>query len=282
MDSTRTLTVNRETTLCISLAARPSNHGVRFHNYLYRRLGLNFSYHAIAPQDIDHAVAGIRGLNIRGAGISMPYKQAVIDLIDSLDPSAERIAAVNTIVNTNGHLRGYNTDYLAVSQLLRTHHVDPSLKVSICGAGGMAKAVVAALADHGFEASRCTVVARRAEKAKELAEKYRWSYATRVPRDQDMLINATPLGMEGPHRQQSAFDHSDIARAAVIFDVVAHPSETPLIRAARGSSPISPRTVITGDEVIALQAAAQFTLYTGVTLDPELVNEAEAFARGKK
>ena len=68
--------VDRDTVLCISLAARPSNHGVRFHNWLYDKLGLNYLYKAVAPTDIAQAVAGIRGLGIRGAGVSMPYKQA--------------------------------------------------------------------------------------------------------------------------------------------------------------------------------------------------------------
>ena len=107
--------VDRDTVLCISLAARPSNHGVRFHNWLYDKLGLNYLYKAVAPTDIAQAVAGIRGLGIRGAGVSMPYKQAVIPLVDELHPSAARIEAVNTIVNTDGRLVGYNTDYVAVA-----------------------------------------------------------------------------------------------------------------------------------------------------------------------
>lgn len=142
--------VDRETVLCVSLAARPSNHGVRFHNWLYDKLGLNYLYKAIAPTDITQAVAGIRGLGIRGAGVSMPYKQDVIPLIDKLDPSAERINAVNTIVNTDGELVGYNTDYVAVASLLQSHNVDPALKVAVRGSGGMANAVVAALADYGL------------------------------------------------------------------------------------------------------------------------------------
>jgi len=117
--------VDRDTVLCISLAARPSNHGVRFHNWLYDKLGLNYLYKAVAPTDIAQAVAGIRGLGIRGAGVSMPYKQAVIPLVDELHPSAARIEAVNTIVNTDGRLVGYNTDYVAVADLLREHEVDP-------------------------------------------------------------------------------------------------------------------------------------------------------------
>ena len=128
---------DRNTTLCVSLAARPSNHGVRFHNWLYAELGLNFLYKAIAPTDIEQAVAGIRGLDIRGAGVSMPYKAAVIPLIDHVDPSAARIQAVNTIVNDGGVLTGYNTDYSAVSELLASHAVDTDLRVAVRGSGAV-------------------------------------------------------------------------------------------------------------------------------------------------
>lgn len=89
----------RDTQLCISLAARPSNIGTRFHNYLYNALDLNYAYKAFAPRDIAQAVAGIRGLPIRGAAVSMPYKEAVIDLVDVMEPSAAAIDSVNTIVN---------------------------------------------------------------------------------------------------------------------------------------------------------------------------------------
>ena len=113
-----TTDITRDTTLCISLSGRPSNLGTRFHNFLYDELGLDYIYRAFTTTDIAAAVGGIRALGIRGAGISMPFKAAVIPLIDSLDDSASVIESVNTIVNTDGHLRGYNTDYSAVATLL--------------------------------------------------------------------------------------------------------------------------------------------------------------------
>jgi shikimate dehydrogenase len=153
-----TATITRDTSLCVSLAARPSNIGTRFHNFLYDELGLDFVYKAFAPVDLEAAVAGIRGLGIRGAGVSMPFKEACIPLLDELDPSAAAIDSVNTIVNDGGRLRGYNTDYLAVQQVLAAHEVPPDLEFPVLGNGGMAKAVVAALRDAGFTCG--TVVAR--------------------------------------------------------------------------------------------------------------------------
>ncbi|AZA11181.1 shikimate 5-dehydrogenase [Corynebacterium gerontici] len=264
--------VDRETVLCISLAARPSNHGVRFHNWLFDHYGLNYLYKAVVPVDITAAIAGVRGLDIRGAAVSMPYKQDVIRLIDALDPSAERIDAVNTIVNDDGLLTGYNTDYIAVASLLRSHDVAPEFHVAVHGSGGMANAVVAALADHGM---RGTVVARNETTGSALAQRFGWDYAAQVPEGAQMLVNVTPLGMFGDHQDVQAFSDEAIARAEVIFDVVAYPVETPLIKAARAAG----KPIIHGGEVVALQAAEQFKLYTGVDPSPEAVEQAEAYSQ---
>lgn len=266
--------VDRHTVLCVSLAARPSNHGVRFHNWLYAKLGLNYLYKAVAPADIEQAVLGIRGLGIRGAGVSMPYKQAVIPLIDALHPSAERINSVNTIVNTDGHLVGYNTDYVAVEKLLFSHQVDPTLTAAVRGSGGMANAVVAALADYGLNG---TVVARNQETGSRLAHRYGWQYAPEVPSNATLLVNVTPLGMAGDSADVQAFSDEHIARAKVVFDVVAFPVHTPLIQAATRLGVAT----INGGEVVALQAAEQFALYTGVTPSPADIAAAEQYAQAE-
>ncbi len=153
-----TTEITRDTQLCISLSGRPSNLGTRFHNHLYAQLGLDFLYKAFTTSDLPSAVAGIRALGIRGCGVSMPFKEDVIPLVDSMDDSATAIASVNTIVNTDGHLRAYNTDYVAIVSLLRSHAVDPGSTFAVLGSGGMARAVVAALRDSGF--AEGVVVAR--------------------------------------------------------------------------------------------------------------------------
>ena len=102
--------ITKDTVLCMSLAGRPSNVGTRFHNFLYAELDLDFVYKAFTTTDPAAAIAGIRALGIRCCGVSMPYKEACIELVDELDGSAEAIGSVNTIVNTNGQLRAYNTD----------------------------------------------------------------------------------------------------------------------------------------------------------------------------
>lgn len=295
--------LNKDMTLCISLSGRPSNIGTRFHNYLYDALELNYIYKAFSTGDLPAAIAGVRGLGIRGCAVSMPFKEAVIPLVDELDPSAAAIESVNTIVNTAGHLTAYNTDYLAIQRLVERHAVAPC-PVVVRGSGGMAKAVVAALRDAGFTDG--TVLARNEGAGRALAEQYGWRVATEAPScavpdaadaagadaDADaaaaagradvaaglgasLLVNVTPIGMAGgAESAEQSFSDAAIAAASVVWDVVAMPSETPLIRAARAAG----TRVITGAEVIAIQAEEQFVLYTGVRPSPELVAEASAFS----
>jgi len=267
--------LNKDTRLCISLAARPSNFGTRFHNYLYEQFGLDFVYKAFTTTDLAGAIAGVRALGIRGCSVSMPFKEDVIALVDELDASATAIQSVNTIVNDDGYLRAYNTDYIAAADLLASNRLDPATPFLLRGSGGMAKAVAAALRDSGFAAG--TIVARNEERGRALADElgYGW-LAEPGAHTAPLLVNVTPIGMAGgAQASESAFTAAAINAADTVFDVVALPAETPLILAARAAG----KTVITGAEVIALQAAEQFERYTGMRPTPAQVQAASAFAR---
>lgn len=266
--------LNRDTTVCISLSGRPSNHGIKFHNYLYEKFGLDFLYKAMTTTDIKAAIGGVRALGIRGCSVSMPFKQDVIPLMDEMDHSASVIGAVNTIVNTDGYLHAYNTDVIAVASLLQSHAVDNSLPFVLQGSGGMARAVAGAFYDAGFKQG--TIIARNEKAGRELADKYGYAWVSSVNEaSAPIIVNVTPIGMEGaPEADALSFPQASIDTATVVFDVVAMPVETPLIRAARAAG----KEVITGGEVIALQAAEQFRLYTDVEVSAADVEEAEGQA----
>ncbi len=270
-----TLRIDRDTRLCMSMSARPSNVGTRFHNFLYEELGLNYVYKAFAVTDLAGAVAGIRALSIRGCAVSMPHKEAVIAFVDTMRPSAAAIGAVNTLVNDDGHLTAHNTDYVAVATLVAERAVDPATPVVLRGSGGMAKAVAAALCDAGFRTG--TLIARNETAGRTLADRCGWRWAPDVGDTHDaLLVNVTPIGMAGgAEAEDLAFTEAEIARALTVFDVVAMPAETPLIRAARRLG----RPVITGAEVMTLQAVEQFVLYTGIRPTPEAIARATAFSR---
>ncbi len=267
--------LNKDMTLCISLSARPSNNGTRFHNHLYGQLDLNWIYKAFAPTDLALAIAGMRGLGIRGCAVSMPFKEEVIALVDELDTSALAIDSVNTIVNNNGRLTAYNTDYTAIEVLLAAHAIPLESTVQVKGSGGMAKATVAALRDAGF--TKVTIIARNELAGMALASQYGFAWS---PEDSgetaDLIINVTPIGMAGgAGEDELSFSRASIEAAAVVFDVVALPAETPLVRAARAAG----KPVITGAEVATIQALEQFVLYTGIRPTPDQVAEAERFTR---
>jgi len=267
--------IGRDTKLCMSLSARPGNAGSMLHNRLYELLGLDYVYKSFSTTDLPAAIGGIRALGIRGCAVSMPFKEAVIPLIDAMEPSASAIDSVNTIVNDNGRLTGYNTDFVAVRDLLVQRGIDPALPFAVRGSGGMAKAVVAALRDCGF--GEGVVVARNREAGQALAEQYGYAWQAEVPaRGAPLLINVTPLGMAGADERAMSFDDAQIAGCEVAFDVVAQPAMTPFILAADKAG----KTIISGAEVIVLQAVEQFVLYTGIRPEPEMIRDAALVAHG--
>ncbi|HEX6241561.1 MAG TPA: shikimate 5-dehydrogenase [Polyangiales bacterium] len=268
------LSIGRDTTLCMSLSARPGTFGSRFHNHLFAALSLDYVYKAFSTQDLPAAISGIRALGIRGCAVSMPFKEACIPLLDELAPSAARIQSVNTIVHESGRLIGHNTDYAAVRALIAELGLASDAKITLRGSGGMAKAVAHALAELGFGAA--TLVARNRERGEALAQATGLAYRAKLALDpQALLINATPLGMAGaPEAQERSFPEPAIARAESVFDVVAQPVETPLIRAARGLG----KRVITGGQVLVLQGLEQFVLYTGLRPNAQQLADAAAFA----
>lgn len=271
-----TIAINKDTKLCMSLAGRPGNFGTRFHNYLYEALNLNYIYKAFTTNDIQAAVGGIRALGIRGCAVSMPYKEACIPFLDELDASAAAIESVNTIVNDEGKLRAYNTDYIAVSNLLDQYEVPRDAVFALRGSGGMAKAVACAMRDAGFKSG--FIVARNEKAGQALANLYGYDWKPDMNSVRaDLLVNVTPVGMAGgPESDDLAFSPEAIEQAHTVFDVVALPPETPLIRHAREKE----KKVITGAEVAAIQALEQFVLYTGVRPDEELIRKAADHARG--
>ncbi|MCC3703971.1 shikimate 5-dehydrogenase [Rouxiella badensis] len=267
--------LNKDTTICMSLAARPSNFGTRFHNYLYDAMDLDYLYKAFTTRDLKAAIGGVRALGIRGCAISMPFKEECIPMLDELDASAKAINSVNTIVNNDGYLKAYNTDYIAIATLLKQYQVPTDFTFALRGSGGMAKAVACALKDAGF--NKGVIVAKNEKTGPELASLYGFEWRKEMGNlNADLLINATPIGMaNGEDANKLSFTEQQIEQAQVIFEIVALPAETPLLTYAKSKN----KAVITGAEVFAIQAVEQFVLYTGVRPDDELFQQAAHYAR---
>jgi len=237
---------------------------VRVHNAAYRALGLNYIYVAFSIQDIRAAIAAMRALSLRGCAVTMPFKEAVVPLLDHLDPDAAAIAAVNTIVNDDGILTGYNTDWLAAKQALAEVTALEGKVVAVLGAGGAGRAVCYALARAGCKVH---VFNRTMARAEELAAAFGLAGAhppADLPALTDcaILVNATSVGYLDP--DSSPIPDDWLRSDWVVMDIVPEPLETRLLRAARARGA---RTV-PGWRMRLLQAAAQFRLYTG--LEPPL------------
>ncbi|WP_206362078.1 shikimate 5-dehydrogenase [Sphingomonas montana] len=270
--------IGRDTMMCMSLSARPGNFGSRFHNHLYDALGIDAVYKSFSTTDLAGAIGGIRALGIRGCAVSMPFKEAVIALLDDLAPSARAIDSVNTIVNDAGRLTGHNTDYGAVRTLVQRSGIAADTPFLLRGSGGMGKAVAAALRDAGQ--TRGTIVARNPAAGQALAGQYGFGWVAE-PADAPeaaMLVNVTPIGMRGGNEGMLAFPDAMIAQAVLVCDAVAVPAETPLLTAAARHGVAR----ITGAEIAVLQALEQFVLYTGRTPTTAQVAAAAAFAAGNE
>lgn len=185
-------------------------------------------------------------MGIRGCAVSMPFKESCIPFLDAIDPSAKVIDSVNTIVNDDGKLTGLNTDYIAVKSLIASHRLDTNARVMIQGSGGMGKAVIAAFRDAGFR--DVIIAARNRQRGLALAKQYGFQWQP-LPEGiaAEILVNVTPLGMAGGAESNTlAFSEAMVAQASVVFDVVALPAETPLIRLAqqRVSKPSAVRKLL--------------------------------------
>lgn len=249
--------------LCGSLSLHPVSLGRAMHEAGYRALGLPWVYVPFAVErDLEGALRGMRALGIRGLGISMPHKLAVMRWLDALDPLAARIGAVNTVVNDEGRLVGHNTDAWGAIAALREVREPRGARVLVLGAGGAARAVVFGLVDAG---ATVTIANRDLGRGRELAEAagasgvVAWDAAGDAAAAHDVVINATTVGMVAPGEPPGCPLPAPAVRAdLVVMDIVYKPIETELVRAARAAG----AEVVHGGRMLLHQAGRQFALYT--------------------
>ena len=251
-------------------------------NTAFAAVHLDWTYVALEVRaaSLPDAFAGVRALGIEGLSVTMPHKESAAACADQLSPTAERLGAVNCIVNRGGVLTGHNTDGEGfVRSLAHGFSFDPNGKRCVVfGAGGSARSIVLALSDAG--ASEIVVVNRtlgRAERAAALAgdrgEVVALEGAHSDIADADLVVNATSIGMGEPSSTDVPFDASGMHEGQLLVDIVYNPLETPLLAAARSRGV----SVANGVSMLAHQAAVQFELWTGVDapIDVMLASVAE-------
>ena len=194
---------NSNPIVCGSISARPSPLGVAMHNAAYRALGLPYTYVAFGVEDTEKAVLAVRYLGFRGLGVSMPHKIAIIPFLDAIDETAGAIGAVNTVVNDDGRLTGYNTDWTGAIRALEEQIDLAGKRAVVIGAGGAARAIV-----YGLVRSKSlvTIYNKTAGKGKALAGDFGVAFGGTLDElgapdalgAYDVLINATSVGFHAP------------------------------------------------------------------------------------
>lgn len=244
-------------------------------NAAIERAGLDYNYTAlpVQPEDLPAAVAGLKALHYRGWNVTIPHKSAIMPLLDEIDEAARIIGAVNTVVNDNGKLTGYNTDCLGFMGALTARQIDLSNKTAVLlGAGGAARAVIWGLIKAGV--AEVVLGVRNPAKAQPLADEFsaygkvtvcHWEEAAFAEKLQacDLLVNTTPLGMTPKVEECPPVDWSKVKDSAFVYDIIYTPAETRFLREAREHG----HKTVNGEEMLAGQGAAALQMWTGVQPD---------------
>jgi shikimate dehydrogenase len=270
-------------TQLVGLIGWPVEHSLSpaMHNAAFDALGLNWRYVPlpVPPGQVKTAVRGLAALGFRGANVTVPHKQAVMPVLDSIVPNARALGAVNTLVigrraDGTSTIGGYNTDDKGFVGALRQGGFEPEDggNIVVVGAGGAARAVVFGLLWSGL--GEIVVLNRTLERAQALISdlSYHPPFAARLralpltpetlvesARAADLLVNATTLGM-WPHVEGSIWP-ADVPLPAhlTVFDLVYNPLETRLLRQARESG----ARAVDGLGMLVRQGAIAFEMWTG-------------------
>lgn len=251
------------------------------HNSAYGALGIadQFIYlaHSVLPSELPRAIEDFRSIqNYRGISVGVPHKQTVIPFLHRIDPAAEKIGAVNTIVinreNGEAVLTGYNTDWIGILGAFRERKIDLRGKmVTIIGAGGAARAAVYAVLREG---ATVRIYNRTPKRAKTLAVDFRCESEgldkISEIRSADVVINATNLGIKPD--DPLAISQALIKPHHILFDVVYSRNipKTRLVKAAEQQG----ATVIQGREMLLWQGVEQFRLFTKQDAPIEVMRKA--------
>jgi len=238
------------------------------HNGAFRRMGLNAVYLSFEIKDLKEAINGIRGLGIRGVSVTIPFKTEVIPFLDKVEDVAEKIKAVNTIVNKGGKLIGYNTDWCGALEALEEKVDLKGKRVVLLGAGGAARAIGFALKTRDCEVIIANhTMDRGAVLAKELMCIHRPVSSTEGLKA-DVMINATSVGMH-PYDQESPLPKKVLREGMAVMDIVYQPLRTKLLQEAEERR----CQTINGLEMLSRQGAAQLEIWTGKRPEVGMIKE---------
>ena len=278
--------MDAKTRLC-AVIGNPIEHSLSpaIHNAAFDHLGLNYVYVAFRVEDVSSAIAGVRGMGIRGLSVTIPHKVEIIKYLDKIDEIADRTGSVNTIVNENRSLKGYTTDGTAAVRSLKEKGVDiKGKRILILGSGGAARAIAFTLIMKERPASLVIggIIQKEIDKLVQDISGFtplevntksgavapddllltgfivNDESLEKQVQDIDILIQCTPVGMH-PKTDNTPVPKRLLRDSLAVFDIIYNPLKTRLIRDAEETGCV----VVSGIDMFVYQAALQFELWTG-------------------
>jgi len=283
------MSISGKTEVC-GIIGDPIEHTMSpvMHNAAFQKLGLDFVYlpFQVKKEALSRAVDGVRALNIKGLNVTIPHKVAIIPFLDKLDPLAEKIGAINTIVNDGGVLTGYNTDATGFLQALLEQGVEPEGKTTvILGAGGASRGISFILAERG---AHLAILNRQSGRAEELAQRIAQVFEkditaltlgeenlAKVLAKADILVNTTSVGMN-PDIDKTPVPAGLLKPGLIVFDIVYNPVQTRLLKEAEAAG----AKTINGLDMLVWQGALAFEKWTGQKAPRDLMKREAIKALG--
>lgn len=247
------------------------------HNAAIAALGLDYIYvpFHVEPAGLADAIAGVRAMGFAGVNLTIPLKEAAVDMVDGLSEQAARVRSVNTLWWNNGRLMGDSTDGEGFLRSLQAEvEIIPS-QALVLGAGGSSRAICFALAERGVN---LTIANRTVERARRIAGLISGVRVDVINMDEcalrsaagmaSLIVNCTPVGMT-PRMGESPLDKSFISSRHVVYDLVYNPIETTLMQDAKQQG----AKAINGVKMLVCQGAVSFELWTGVKPPLEIMED---------
>ncbi len=284
--------IDAKTKVCAVLG-HPVGHSLspELHNAAFEALGLPYVYvaHDVEPGKVSEVLEGIRAMGYRGLSVTIPHKVEAMHAVDQVDPTAQGIGCINTVVNDDGRLLGYNSDGLGAISALRNAGADPQgKKVLVLGSGGAARAIVVTLAREA-PPEQLTILGVKMDELKTLVDDAQnqgaqnqgaQSQASIVGgqftplslQDEmakaEILLHCSPVGMH-PNENSSLVPPEMLHGEITVFDVVYNPRRTKLLQDAHTAG----CRTIEGIEMFLGQAIVQFELWTGAKAPAEVMRQ---------
>lgn len=271
-------------TKVVGVVGHPIEHSMSppMHNNAFKQLNMDYVYVAfhVLPDNVEKLIDSCKTLDIKGLNVTIPHKTSVIPFLDEIDPTAQKIGAVNTIQFRNGIAKGFNTDGIGAIKSLQKYTALDGKNILILGAGGASKAISFTLINENINS---LVIANRSKEnacnlitnIKKQCEFEGISYvdikdADELIGDMDIIINTTPIGMYPKHEAEPPVKTDNINGKHIVMDVIYNPLETVFLKEAR----LNGATTINGTSMLINQGLESFEIFTGQKASYESFEEA--------